>query len=95
MVARFSAYDPEIDCDPSGFLLDLFLLGDGHAAVKERARPFGIMHPGLKWDRHKEVVTDEDVQAVLSSDSGAVWRRDTDGDGQYRDIRDWPEGAHE
>jgi hypothetical protein len=95
MVACFSAYDPEIDCDPSGFLLDLFLLGDDHAAVKERARPLGIMHPGLKWDRHKEVVTDEDVQAVLSSDSGAVWRRDTDSDGEYRDIRDWPEGVDE
>ena len=95
VVAFFHAIDPEFFCDPDGYL-ELFLHADSQSAVKERARGFGITYPGLKWDRRREWITDDDVQGVVSSASGAVWRRetdDTDGTGKYRDIKDWPPKA--
>jgi hypothetical protein len=96
VVALFYAVDAEICGDP-GCFLDLFLFADTQSAVKERARGFGITYPGLKWDRRREWITDDDVQAVVSSVSGAVWRRETDetdGASQYRDIKDWPPRAY-
>jgi hypothetical protein len=93
-VAQFLAFDPDLDCEEGGDL-EVFLFAKSHAAVKERARGLGISYPGLKWDRHKELVMDEDVQAAVSSELGAVWRRrDWDPPGRYRKIKDWP-GTYE
>jgi hypothetical protein len=94
-VALFHAIDPALYCGEGGYL-DLFLFADSQSAIKERARGLGIPYPGLKWDRHKEWITDEDMQAVVSSSSGAVWQRDTDitdGASRYCDIKDWPPDA--
>ncbi len=94
LVAQFSAFDPHLGCEEGGDLA-VFLFGETQAAVKERARGLGIAYPGLKWDRHKDVITGEDVQAAVSSETGAVWRRrDWDPEGKYRNIKDWP-GTYE
>jgi hypothetical protein len=93
IVATFRAFDPELGCDEGGDL-ELFLLADSRAAGVERARTYGIMNPSLKRSDKDFWITDEDVQAVLSSKTGAVWRRgDLDRDerpGQYRKIEQWP-----
>ncbi len=91
LVAQFSAYDPDLGCDEGGDL-EVFLFAQSQAAVKERARGLGIPYPGLKRDKDWSWVTAEDVQAAMSSEDGAVWRRGRDWDppGHYRSIRDWP-----
>jgi hypothetical protein len=92
VVAHFSAYDPHLGCEEGGDL-ELFLVADNREAALDRARGFGILYPVLKSKSKDFWVTDEDVEAVLSSKAGAVWRRTVDRDerpGQYRNIKDWP-----
>jgi len=95
LVASFSAFDPELGCDEGGDL-EVFLFADSQAAIKQRARTLGIPYPGLKRDNDSTWITVEDVQAAVSSEDGAVWRRgrDVDPPGQYRNIREWP-GTYE
>jgi hypothetical protein len=97
VVAHFRAFDPNLGCEEGGDL-ELFLLADSGQAVIERARGFGIVSPVLTNKGKDFWITDEEVEAVLSSKQGAVWRRgDLDRDerpGQYRHIRDWP-GTYE
>jgi hypothetical protein len=95
LVASFSAFDPELGCDEGGDL-EVLLFADSQVAIKQRARALGIPYPGLKRDKDATWVTAEAVQAAVSSEDGAVWRRARDWDppGQYRNIRDWP-GTYE
>ena len=93
VVAHFRAFDPNLGCDEGGDL-ELFVLADNCQAAIERAQGFGIHSPVLTKKGKDFWITDEDVEAVLASKKGAVWRRgDLDSDerpGQYRNIRDWP-----
>jgi hypothetical protein len=76
-----------VECTAGGDL-DLFLFADSRAAAAKRARRLGIH--GVRLQSKGTWIADEDVNAVLASEAGAVWRRNTDGAGQYRSIKAWP-----
>lgn len=86
VIACFYGVDPTVDCGD----LELYIHADTRSEAVRRAKRLG-MHGGALKSRGVRI-SDDDVNALLSSGTDVLWRRDTDEPGCWRSLDEWPPG---